>query len=98
MNIGLADRQGGLQDAIDYAAEMVGLTKKDYRISRYPVVKEVSLFQMLSGGGSEDTEENLTTRVENDPSLSDMFPVIARMRELRNPVMMLRMESVMEVK
>ena len=98
LNIGLADRQGGLQDAIDYAAEMVGLTKKDYRISRYPVVKEVSLFQMLSGGGSEDTEENLTTRVENDPSLSDMFPVIARMRELRNPVMMLRMESVMEVK
>ena len=98
LNIGLADRQGGLQDAIDYAAEMVGLTRKDYRISRYPVVKEVSLFQMLSGGGSEDTEENLTTRVENDPSLSDMFPVIARMRELRNPVMMLRMESVMEVK
>ena len=98
LNIGLADRQGGLQDAIDYAAEMVGLTKKDYRISRYPVVKEVSLFQMLSGGGTDDSEENLTTRVENDPSLSDMFPVIARMRELRNPVMMLRMESVMEVK
>ena len=98
LNIGLADRQGGLQDAIDYAAEMVGLTRKDYRISRYPVVKEVSLFQMLSGGGSDDPEENLTTRVENDPSLSDMFPVIARMRELRNPVMMLRMESVMEVK
>ena len=98
LNIGLADRQGGLQDAIDYAAEMVGLTRKDYRISRYPVAKEVSLFQMLSGGGSDDPEENLTTRVENDPSLSDMFPVIARMRELRNPVMMLRMESVMEVK
>ena len=98
LNIGLADRQGGLQDAIDYAAEMVGLTRKDYRISRYPVVKEVSLFQMLSGGGTDDPEENLTTRVENDPSLSDMFPVIARMRELRNPVMMLRMESVMEVK
>ena len=98
LNIGLADRQGGLQDAIDYAAEMVGLTKKDYRISRYPVVKEVSLFQMLSGGGTDDPEENLTTSVENQPSLSDMFPAIARMRELRNPSFMLRMESIMEIK
>ena len=98
LNIGLADRQGGLQDAIDYAAEMVGLGKMDYRISRYPVVKEVSLFQMLSGGGADDPEENLTTRAENNPSLSDMFPAIARMRELRNPVMMLRMESIMEIK
>ena len=98
LNIGLADCKGGLQDAIDYAANKVGLTKKDYRISRYPVVKEVSLFQMLSGGGSDDPEENLTTRVENQPSLSDMFPALYRMRELRNPAMMLRMENVIEIK
>lgn len=96
--IGLADRKGGLQDAIDYAAEKAGLSKKDYRISRYPVVKEVSLFQMLSGGGSDDPEENLTTRVENQPSLSDMFPALYRMREMRNPSMMLRMEDIIEIK
>lgn len=98
LNIGLADRKGGLQDAIDYAAEKVGLSKNDYRISRYPVVKEVSLFQMLSGGGSDDSEENLTTSVENQPSLIDMFPALYRMREMRNPSMMLRMENVIEIK
>jgi len=98
MRIGLVDRKGGLQDAIDFAAEKVGLGKKDYRISQYPVVKEVSLFQMISGNGSDDPEENLTTSVEMDPSLADMFPAIARMREMRSPVIMVRMESVMEIK
>ena len=98
MRIGLVDQQGGLQDAICYAAEKVGLSKKDYRLSQYPVVKEVSLFQMLSGSDSDDADENLTTQVENQPSISDMFPAIARMREMRSPALMLRMESVMEIK
>ena len=98
MRIGLVDQQGGLKEAIDYAAEKAGLDKKDYRLSTYPVAKSVSMLQMLSGGAADDPEENLTTSVENQPSLSDMFPAIARMRELRNPVIMLRMESVMEIK
>ena len=98
LTIGLADCKGGLQDAINYAAEKAGLAKEDYRISRYPVAKEVSLFQMLSGGGTDDPEENLTTRVENQPSLMDMFPTLYRMRELRNPAIMLRMENVIEIK
>ena len=98
LNIGLVDTLGGLYDAINYAAARVGLTKADYQLSRYPVVKEVSLLKMLSGNTPDDPEENLTTRVENQPSLSDMFPAIARMRELRSPALMLRMESVMEIK
>lgn len=98
LNIGLVDTLGGLYNAINYAAAKVGLTKADYQLSRYPVVKEVSLFKMLSGNTPDDPEENLTTRVENQPSLSDMFPAIARMRELRSPALMLRMESVMEIK
>ena len=98
MKIGLVDCQGGLQDAIDYAAQKVGLEKKDYRINQYPVVQQVSLMQMLMGGGMDDPEETLTTSVESQPSLSDMFPALARMRELRTPTMMLRMESVMEIK
>ena len=97
MRIGLVDCQGGLQEAIDYAAGKVGLGKKDYRLSLYPVAKNVSMLQMISGGGSDDPEENLTTSVEQ-PSLSDMFPAIAKMRELRNPALMLRMEYVMEIK
>ncbi len=98
LNIGLVDSLGGLQDAINYAAFKVGLQKKDYQLSRYPVVKEVSLFKMLSGGSADDPEENLTSRVDNQPSLIDMFPAIARMRELRSPALMLRMETVMEIK
>lgn len=98
LNIGLVDTLGGLYDAINYAAAKVGLSKADYQLSRYPVVKEVSLLKMLSGNTPDDPEENLTTRVENQPSLSDMFPAIARMRELRSPALMLRMESVMEIK
>ena len=98
MRIGLVDQQGGLKEAIDYAAGKVGLEKKDYRLSLYPVAKSVSMLQMLSGGGADDPEENLTTSVENQSSLIDMFPAIARMREVKNPVIMLRMESVMEIK
>ncbi len=98
MRIGLVDKQGGIQDAIDYAARKVGLSKEDYRLSIYPVAKDVSLLQMLSGGASDDPEETLTTSVESQPSLTDLFPAIARMRELRTPSMMLRMESMMEIK
>lgn len=98
IRIGLVDKQGGIQDAIDYAAQKVGLSKEDYRLSIYPVAKEVSLLQMLSGGASDDPEETLTTSVESQPSLTDLFPAIARMRELSAPSMMLRMESMMEIK
>ena len=98
LRIGLVDSQGGIREAIDYAAQKVGLGKEDYRLSIYPVAKEVSLLQMLSGSASDDPEETLTTSVEYQPSLSDLFPTIARMRELRNPSIMLRMESVMEIK
>jgi len=98
MRIGLVDCQGGLKEAIEYAAQKVGLDKKDYRLSTYPVARSVSMLQMLSGGGADDPEENLTASVENQPSLSDMFPAIARMRELKNPTIMLRMESVMEIR
>ena len=98
LKIGLVDSLGGLYDAINYAAAKVGLSKADYQLSRYPVAKEVSLLKMLSGGDTEDPEENLTTRVENEPLLSDMFPAISRMRQMRSPALMLRLESVMEIK
>lgn len=98
MRIGLVDCRGGLKEAIEYAAEKVGLDRKDYRLSTYPVAKSVSMLQLLSGGGADDPEENLTTSVENQPSLSDLFPAVARMRELKNPAIMLRMESFMEIR
>ena len=98
LRIGLVDSEGGLKEAIDYAAGKVGLGAKDYRLSLYPVAKETSIFQMLSGGGTDDPEENLTSSVETSSLIEDMFPAIARKRELRNATLMLRMESVMEIK
>jgi protease-4 len=98
LRIGLVDSEGGLKEAIDYAAAKVGLNAKDYRLSLYPVAKETSLFQMLSGGGTDDPEENLTTSVETTSLINEMFPAIARMRELRKATLMLRMEGMMEIK
>ena len=98
LKIGLVDCRGGLNDAIDYAAAKVGLEKKDYRLSLYPVVKETSLLQMLSGSGADDPEENLTTSVETSSLIDEMFPGIARMRDIKRSTLMLRMEDIMEIK
>ncbi|MBP5647081.1 MAG: signal peptide peptidase SppA [Bacteroidaceae bacterium] len=98
MKIGLVDCKGGLQDAIDYAAGKVGLDKSAYRISEYPEKKDVSLLQILSGNGSDDPDESLTTSVDRNPSLAGLFPAIARMRELGSATLMLRMENVIEIK
>lgn len=98
LSIGLADRNGGLQDAIAYAAEKAGLNKDDYRLDLYPEVKEVSLLQMLSGKEIEDPDELLTTSVESQVSLEDLFPVLARLRELDNIMIMARMESIIEIR
>lgn len=98
LRIGLVDSEGGLKEAIDYAAGKVGLSAKDYRLSLYPVAKETSLLQMLSGGGTDDPEENLTSSVETQSLIDEMFPAVARMRELRKTTLMLRMEGIMEIK
>ncbi|MBR5934853.1 MAG: signal peptide peptidase SppA [Bacteroidaceae bacterium] len=98
LSIGLADRNGGLQDAIAYAAEKAGLDKDDYRLDLYPEVKEVSLLQMLSGKEIEDPDELLTTSVGSQISLEDLFPVLARLRELDNIMIMARMESIIEIR
>lgn len=95
--IGLVDSFGGLQDAIDYAAQEVGLANNEYRLNVYPIAQQVSLLQMLSGETS-DLDENLTTSVEAAPSLMDLFPNIARLCELKGVGMMARMESVMDIK
>lgn len=97
MQIGLVDSRGGLKEAIDYAASKVGLEKDDYRLSLYPVVKEVSLMQMLSGN-TDDPEENLTTSVGNISLIDEMLPAIARWRSLQRSTLMLRMEDIMEIK
>jgi protease-4 len=53
LNIGLADMEGGLTDAISYAAEMAGLSK--YRLVEYPQVKTTleKLMESISKTGAD---------------------------------------------
>jgi len=53
LEIGLADMEGGLVDAIAYAAEMAGLSK--YRLVEYPQVKTTleKLMESLSKTGAD---------------------------------------------
>ncbi|NLX40756.1 MAG: signal peptide peptidase SppA [Bacteroidales bacterium] len=53
LNIGLADMEGGLVDAISYAAEMAGLSQ--YRLVEYPQVKTTleKLMESLSKTGAD---------------------------------------------
>ncbi|MBR6370627.1 MAG: signal peptide peptidase SppA [Bacteroidaceae bacterium] len=98
LRIGLVDCEGGLQDAIDYTAAKMGWEKGEFRISEYPMAKDVTLLQILSGNGLDDPDENLTTSAESPASLIKMFPALYRMRELRKASFMLRMEDLIEIK
>ena len=98
LRIGLVDCEGGLQDAIEYTAAKMGWEKGEFRISEYPMAKDVTLLQILSGNGLDDPDENLTTSAESPASLIKMFPALYRMRELRKASFMLRMEDLIEIK
>ena len=63
LRIGLVDCEGGLQDAIDYTAAKMGWEKGEFRISEYPMAKDVTLLQIHSDGTeinneSESNEDN----------------------------------------
>ena len=55
LSIGLVDKLGGLQDAVDCAARMAKL--KDYAIREYP--SRLSLLDKLMGMGSEPEEQSM---------------------------------------
>ena len=96
LGIGLVDSVGGLSDAIRYASARVGLGSMDYQIDEYPVADNMSILQLLSGGEADDPTEELTTSINEMPSLSDIIPVVSRMRKLKSISVSARMESVMD--
>ena len=66
LEIGLVDEIGGIQDAIDYAAELVELSEEDRTIIEYPII-EVNQFEALLEQLSEQMEQGNS---DNDPGLS----------------------------
>ena len=94
LEIGLADRKGGLADAINFAAQELGLSREDYRIDEYPEVKEPSLFDLL-GGDKVDPEETLTTKAATGSTLLErLVPSTGYLKSLTSPVIMTRMETI----
>lgn len=100
LKIGLCDAQGGLLDAIWFAADSVGLD--EYRIVEYPEVTSMSLMSMLRGGDSSK-EDNLTSGVSTDvkrfevrvADRKDLAPVV---REMAKPGLYVRMPEMFDIK
>ena len=92
---GLADRKGGLYDAVAYARQLCGLEDGRFRIYEYPEIKEESLLQILFGGETIDPEETATSQTSvREP----LLPFVGRVQKMTEPSVMLRMESIIELK
>lgn len=69
--IGLVDEFGGLQDAIDYAAEMVGIAEGDVSIKYYPESKNSELFELLEN--LEEQDESTAVQSQLEMQLTDIY-------------------------
>lgn len=80
IGIGLVDKFGGLQDAVDCAARLAKL--KDYRLREYPEVQ--NLFERLFGGTKDNT---LKTEMIKKGLGEDQFKIyneMLRIKEMTN--------------
>ena len=71
MEIGLIDEFGGLQDAINYAAEKANIAQEDISIKYYPEVKNPELFELLEN--LEDQGESAAAQSQLEMQLTDMY-------------------------
>jgi protease IV len=77
IQIGLADRLGGLEEALESAASLADLT--DYRVTEYPRIKE-PIEQLLDEFmGMGDAQFNRSMQQQ----LGDMYPYVKFMREMQ---------------
>lgn len=81
IKIGLIDKFGGLQDAIDCAARMARL--KDYRLAEYPEVKNI--FDRLFGK-VDNTLKTQTLRNELGEENYKVYKELIRVKEMTNSV------------
>jgi protease IV len=77
IQIGLADRLGGLEEALESAAILADLT--DYRITEYPRIKEPieQLLDEIMGMGNAQFNRSLQQQ------LGDMYPYVKFIREMQ---------------
>ena len=80
LQIGLIDRFGGLNDAVECAARMAKIT--DYRLREYP--EPQSLFQRIFGGSSTAQEFNARIKKEVGDENYKIFQEMSKVQEMTN--------------
>lgn len=80
IGIGLVDKFGGLQDAVDCAARMAKL--KDYRLREYPEVQNV--FDRLFGGAKDNTLKTEMLRKELGEDQFKIYNEMLRVKQMTN--------------
>ena len=81
IGIGLVDKFGGLQDAVDCAAGMAKL--KDYSLKEYPEIKNI--FDRLFGAG-DNTLKTQTLRSELGEDNFKIYKEMIRIKQMTNTV------------
>ncbi|MFT5819716.1 MAG: protease-4 [Crocinitomix sp.] len=71
IEIGLIDEFGGLQDAINYAAEMASIAEGDVSIKYYPEVKNSEFFDLLES--LDEQEESAAAQSQLEMQLTDIY-------------------------
>ena len=83
LEIGLIDEIGGIQDAIDYAAELAEISEEDRTIIEYPII-EVNKFEALIEQLAEQMDQGNS---DNDPGLSiqlmEQFKALDEMTQMK---------------
>ena len=82
IGIGLVDKFGGLQDAVDCAARMAKLS--DYRLREYPEVQ--SIFERLLGGAKDNTLKTEMIRKELGEDQFKIYNEMLRIKQMTNSV------------
>jgi protease-4 len=80
LQIGLIDRFGGLNDAIECAARMAKIT--DYRLREYP--EPQSLFQRIFGGSSTAQEFNARIKKEIGEENFRIYQEMSKVQQMTN--------------
>ncbi len=82
LELGLVDKLGGLDDAIEIAAGMAGLDKDDYRMTTYPRMKKPieQLMQQITGQGGESTKVDWVIQSE----LREWYPYYREIKNIKN--------------
>jgi len=73
IEIGLVDEYGGINDAINYAAEMAGIGEKDIALQFYPKKKKNDLFEFLEGLEEMDEKTSLQQTSQLELQLREMY-------------------------